>query len=96
LLALAGWAVDVGIATLIYSLGTFDLNRGWEHFSIFTGMSGVFGILLAVIWLPVAIIAGSRSRKKGFKAVFTVVLITSIIAPILIGCGFGLLAAYFG
>jgi hypothetical protein len=90
LLSLSGWAVDLGIATLIYSLSIYDYKGS---FSVFTRLSGVFAIFLAVIWLPVAIIAGYRSWKKGFNAVLPLVLITSIIAPILIGCGF---SAFFG
>jgi hypothetical protein len=93
LLSLSGWAVDLGIATLIYSLSIYDYKGS---FSVFTRLSGVFAIFLAVIWLPVAIIAGLKSEKNGFKAVLPFVLITSIIAPILIGCGFSVLFAFAG
>ncbi len=96
LISLAGWLVDVGLATLIYSLGIFQTNLGWEQFSIFTGLTGLFGILLAVVWLPVAIIAGFRSRKKGLKAALSLITITFIAAPLLVGCGFSMLAAAFG
>jgi hypothetical protein len=96
LLSLAGWAMDVLLATVIYSVSIFNNNDSTRYFSIFTGMSGVFAILLAVIWVPVTIIAGIRSWKIGFTATIPLVLITSIFAPILIGCGFGVLVALYG
>ena len=96
MLSLAAWAVDVGLATLIYSMAIFNGNDSTKHFLIFTGLSGIFAILLAVIWLPGAIIAGFRSRKAGFEVTLPFVIITFIIAPILVGCGFGMLVALYG
>ena len=88
LLSLVGWAIDTGLVTLIYCLVILQHAVLRDDFSsIVIQWSIIWGIVMVVIWLPVAIIAGFRSRKKGFKAALTIVLITSIVAPILTSCG---------
>lgn len=92
LFALIGWLVDVGLTNLVYSLGMYQDSLGWQNFAVFTGLSLVFGIVLAVVWLPVGIAAGIKSKKEGFKEASLLVILTLLGAPLLVGCGFGVLA----
>jgi hypothetical protein len=89
LISLAAWLLDIGLAILIFSLAMYDSRTGW--LSLPTRVFRDFGLILGVVWLPVAIIAGFRSLRKGIKHCIGLVLATLIAAPLVVGCGFTIL-----
>ena len=96
LLSIGAWILDSGLATFVFGLTLFNRNLGWEHFwgeffRIYAPMFFPACIVLAVIWLPIAIVAGFRARNKGIKSLLPLLLIPFIIAPVLFGCGSGFL-----
>lgn len=87
LISLAAWIVDTVSADLLLSWALYNRNSPATFLSILTNMIIPLGIILGMIWLPIAIIAGFMTRKKGWKSPKRLVLITLIIAFVLVGCG---------
>jgi MFS-type transporter involved in bile tolerance (Atg22 family) len=91
LISIGLWILDTGVVAVLYSVGTYS-----RHFRIYTALLLPMGVVLAVIWLPVAFIAGFRSQKKGLKDSLSLILISSFLAPIFVGCGFVMFFALVG
>jgi uncharacterized PurR-regulated membrane protein YhhQ (DUF165 family) len=91
LAGVVGWVISViPIAIMLAILNTSGLSLGEVLSDHLLEWIGPAAATSAFIWLPVALIAGTISRRRGFKAARTFVIAAFFIALLVVGGCFGL------
>jgi heme/copper-type cytochrome/quinol oxidase subunit 4 len=93
LYGLAGYAISTfvlaGILTFIAGVGgNYSLFNGFLIYLVISAMG------MLIIWVPIAIIAGNISKKKGNKSTLMFVLAGIFVSFLVVGGCYGLLFAF--